>query len=316
MTIGIAAHGPDAGLAVIRALAAVEAVGRGAIGGFVSLVALTADGRVLRATTQRGGSAALFAGGAVPGEVAAARVAGLMSSGPDRPEPLSQFTPADAAVGLVTGHRMPNTIGASGINVNDEVLDLMRRGMAPEQAVARVVAANPDVDAGIIALSADGRLAAADTAHVGRRGDAGRALRVDAGEGIGVAVLHNAIHPHRPLATLAADVAMDVMRPEDRADDWITFSEGATLAPGAANAVEVDAGGAVRRIVVEDEKFLTGRWSLGIGYETCVTRARAPIGVALYEPYIVVDEGRVRSIDGRASLSVPIRSSASRAGGA
>lgn len=310
MTIGIAAHGPDAGLAVIRALAAVEAVGRGAIGGFVSFVALTADGGLGRACTQKGGSKALFGTAAVamPALLATARSAALMSSGPERPEPLSQFTPADAAVGIVTGHRMPNTIGAGGVMLNDEVLDLMRLGLAPEAAVERVVALNPEVDAGIIALGRDGGLHAANTADVEARGDTGRALirREDAA----VAVLHNAIHPHRPLATLAAEVAIDVMLPEDRPDGFITFVEGIALAPGVVNAVDVGDDGTVKRIVIRNRKFLAGRWSLGIGYQTRVRRGTEPIGVVLYEPYMVVDDGRLASIDGQAWLSVPIRSRA------
>ena len=310
MTIGIAAHGPNAGLAVVRALAAVEAVGRGAIGGFVSLVALTADGKVLRAATQEGGSGALLRNGArgIPGAIGAATTAGLMSSGPDRPEPLSQFTPADAGVGLVTGHRMPNTIGVNGLNLNDEVLALMREGLGPEEAVGRVVAANPEVDAGIIALAPDGRLHAANTQHVARRGDAGQALRGSPEDGAVVAVLHNAIHPHRPLALLAAEVAMDVMQPEDRPDGWITFRQGVRLAPGPANAVDVGADGAVETIIVENPKFLDGRWSLGIGYETRVMRGAKPVAVVLYEPYMVVEAGQLCTIDGQTSLSVPIRS--------
>ena len=309
MTIGIAAHGPNAGLAVVRALAAVEAIGRGAIGGFVSLVAIGVDGRIERAVIQRGGSATLFgAAGHVPSSIATSRVVGLMSSGPDRPEPLSQFTPADAAVGLVTGHRMPNTIGASGMNLNDEVLELMRRGLPPDEAAARVAAANPTVDAGIIALSADGRLGAANTAHVARRGDAGRVVVGDGERTAGVAVLHNAIHPHRPLAVLAAEVAMDVMQPEDRADGWILFSAGVRLVPGPVNSVDVHTEGRVQRIIVDNTQFMDGRWSLGIGYETPVRRREERVAVVLYEPYMVVDDGRLCSIDGQTSLSVPIRS--------
>ena len=177
MTIGIAAFGPNAGRAVIQALSAVEAVGRGAIGGFVSFVAITASGRVDRLQTQHGGTEMLIRGvaGSLPPAIAEATIAGLMSSGPDRPEPLSQFTPADGDVGLVTGHRMPNTIGVNGMNLNDEVLQLMRSGHRPLDAVDRVIAANPDGDAGIIALSLDGCIHAADTPSVGRRGDCGRA---------------------------------------------------------------------------------------------------------------------------------------------
>jgi hypothetical protein len=309
VTIGIAAHGPNAGLAVLRALAAVEGVGRGAICGFVSFVALTPDGAVRRLAVQRGGTAALFDGGlaAAPDKIGGATTAGLMSSGPDRPEPLSQFTPALAGVGLVTGHRMPNTIGMNGVNLNDEVLELVRRGASPEEAVDRVVVANPDVDAGIIALGADGRAHAANTAHVQKRGDAGRALIGSRAEGAVVAVLHNAIRPHRPIAALAAEVAMDVMKPEDRPDGWITFREGVRLIPGPANAVDVDANGAVKTIVVENPRFLKGIWSLGIGYETRVLRQAQTIAAMLYEPYMVVDGGRLQSIDGQSTLSVPIR---------
>ncbi len=309
MTIGIAAHGPNAGLAVIRALAAVEAVGRGAIGGFVSFVALSANGTVERATTQQGGSGALFGSGAraMPTAIAKAAIAGLMSSGPDRPEPLSQFTPAAAGVGLVTGHRMPNTIGVSGAFLNDEVLDLMRQGLTPEDAVERVVGANSDVDAGIIALHLDGQLHAANTAYVERRGDAGRKLLGSRQQGAAVAVLHNAIHPDRPLAFLATEVAMDVMQPNDRPDGWITFRQGVRLVPGPDNAVDVNADGAVETITIENPKFLEGRWSLGIGYETSVISRAVPIAVMLYEPYMVVDDGRLCTIDGQVTLSVPIR---------
>ena len=63
MTIGIAVTGPDAGLAAFEALRAVERVSRGAIGGFVSFVAIGAEGSLLRAQTQRGGTRTLFTRG-------------------------------------------------------------------------------------------------------------------------------------------------------------------------------------------------------------------------------------------------------------
>jgi len=94
MTIGIVAHGPRAGLAIVRALRAIEAVGRGAIGGFVSFVSIASDGSVERAETQRGGTIGLFPNGETEGSAASlmeAPTAGLMSSGPDRPEPLIPF---------------------------------------------------------------------------------------------------------------------------------------------------------------------------------------------------------------------------------
>jgi hypothetical protein len=310
VTIGIAAFGPNAARAIVRALSAIEAVGRGAIGGFVSLVAITATGHVERRQTQQGGSALLFPGGpaSMPAIIADARIAGLMSSGPNRPEPLSQFTPADGQVGIVTGHRMPNTIGASGMNVNDEVLERMRGGEAPADAVRRVTAANPDVDAGLIALAIDGSIAAADTSSVARRGDTGRAMIGSASEGAAVAVLHNAIRPHRPIAALAAEIAMDILKPSDRCDGWITFRKGARALPGLANSVSVGADGLVDSITVENPRLLVGRWNFGIGYETPVVAANGAVAALVYEPYMVLEDGRLSTIDGCAELAVPIRS--------
>jgi hypothetical protein len=66
MTVGIGIAGPRAGLAAWHALRAVEAVTRGMIGGFVSMAVLSANGEVLRAETQRRGSAGLFPGGDPP----------------------------------------------------------------------------------------------------------------------------------------------------------------------------------------------------------------------------------------------------------
>lgn len=62
MTIGIAASGAWAGAGVLAGLRSVEMVGRGAIGGFVSLAVVTLDRRLVRAETQRGGDTGPFCG--------------------------------------------------------------------------------------------------------------------------------------------------------------------------------------------------------------------------------------------------------------
>src|SRR5579871_4092547 len=101
---------------------------------------------------------------------------------------------------------------------------------------------------------------------------------------------------------------MDVMRPSDRPDGWITFRKGTRTVPGLANFVSVGADGLVETIVVENPKFLAGRWDFGIGHETPVVGATGAFAIMLYEPYMVIEDGRLATIDGRPELSVPIRS--------
>src|SRR5580700_10497992 len=103
MTIAIAAAGTNAGRAVFEGLKAAEKIGTQSIGGFVAFAALTKSGALERAGTQRGGSSTLFIDGdrncvEPPRLVGEAVAAGLISSGPDRPTPLSQFVTAAAGI--------------------------------------------------------------------------------------------------------------------------------------------------------------------------------------------------------------------------
>lgn len=184
MTIGIAAYGPGAGGAVFEALRVAERAGLGSIGGFAVFAAIADDGAVLCGQTQRGGTSTLFldgeiTGAAPPDRVAAARIAAAISSGPDRPEPLGQFLAVDGAIGIVTGHRLPNQPGASGRPLNAEVLSLIGSGLSPEDALDRVLANNPEADAGMIAVALDGSVAARNARRVERRSDLGAARRGD-----------------------------------------------------------------------------------------------------------------------------------------
>ncbi|MEZ5934146.1 MAG: hypothetical protein R3F54_19855 [Alphaproteobacteria bacterium] len=313
MTIGIAVRGPGAGLAAFRALEAVEKIGRGAIGGFVSFAALTADGRLLRAETQRGGTATLFTDGeatgvAPPADIATAPLAGLMSSGPDRPAPLSQFTPAAPNVGIVTGHRLPNMPGRDGVALNQAVLDRMIKGEPAAQAAEIMLEQNPEADAGIIALGLEGEAFAGNTAHVAKRGDLGLALASDATTGSVVAVLHNAIHPHGPLADLAAAVALDVMNPPDRADFTIEIAAGMPLALGDDNAVQVDAEGRALTITVTQASWLgPSRDGAVIDFAARVLRDGRLIGRTIAEPYSVVRGGRLLSLSGGDCVTIGVR---------
>ncbi len=135
--------------------------------------------------------------------------------------------PGDPRVGLVTGHRLPNTVGAGGIPLNEEVLrpDARRgdagRGCRPGRPGQP---ARSTADSSRSPSTA--RFAREDTAYVARFPDRGEAMLGPSQNGCVVAVLHNAIRPHRSLAMLVAEVALDRMDPPDVADDSLRLNPG------------------------------------------------------------------------------------------
>lgn len=206
MTIGVAASGPNAGAAVRAAVLGAELLGRGAIGGFSVFAVLDEQGLAHHATTQRGGISAVD----IPSAWMRARHAAVISSGPDRPEPLLQFLPGADGIGLVTGHRLPNRpalagAAAPGTPLNRAVLARLAAGEHPQLAVDALLAANPEIDAGLIALDAHGRLGYGNSARVGRRGDLGQFYRES--DDCRLAFLHNSIAAHSDLTADVADLA-------------------------------------------------------------------------------------------------------------
>lgn len=314
MTIGIGAVGKNAGLAVFRALEAAERVGSGAIGGFAVFAAIDSSGALRLAETQRGGTTTLFTdgentGGPPPEDIAAARFAAVMSSGPDRPEPLMQFLAADPRVGLVTGHRLPNTLGPDGVAMNAAVLARMARGMSAKAALVAVLKANPDVDAGMIALGPDTGIAACDSTLVSRRPDLGAARREDeAGQAV-VEVLHNAIRPIRSLAPLVADIALSVMAPADRAAGEIVVTAGTPVLHGPRNRVLVNAENKALSIESENAALTSGCHNCAAIYLGAqVVRNGAVIGNTLMEPNVMVADGSVQSLSGQSEVRIPFSS--------
>lgn len=308
MTIGIGATGPNAGLAVFRALAAAEAVGSGAIGGFAVFVALTADGRILRAETQRGGTATLFTEGettgtAPPPVIAAAPFAALMSSGPDRPAPLSQFLAASEA-GLVTGHRLPNTSGPDGRPVNEAVLAAMTGGMSAEQALARVLDGDAEVDAGMIALGPGRGLAARNSRLVAARPDLGIA-HLAAGKAA-VAVLHNAIHPSAELAPLVAAVAFEVLAPPHVVAGHAIVRAGTPIAFAQAHRVTIGPDGVATLVETTDARILAGRHACAAIYlGASVVQDGIPLGKTIMEPNVLVEDSHILRLSGQSEVRIP-----------
>ncbi len=208
MTVGIGAYGPNAGAAVLAAWAEVERGVTGEVGGFAVFAAILPSG-LLTLECQRGGLQRIRAEwveNGVLGLMEQALIAGVITSGPDRAVPLSQFL-AVGERGLVTGHRRPDHLGADGVPLNIAALRLLEAGTAPDLALAQVIDPNPEVDAGLIAVSHNA-LALGETARVMRRMDRGQALLL--APGCGLAVLHNSIQPQYGLAERVARAGMAV----------------------------------------------------------------------------------------------------------
>ncbi|MEO1493139.1 MAG: hypothetical protein AAFV19_13375 [Pseudomonadota bacterium] len=298
MTIGIAAFGSNAGRAVLAALSAVEAVGTGAIGGFVSAVGL-ADGRVLRAETQDGGTAALRFAPSGP-DFETTTMAALISSGPNRPEPLSAFALAEPGVGIVTGHRLPNAVGQDGVPMNRKVLHLMRAGIPACAAIEKVIAANPGADCGLAAIDANGNGFALQTVAAVRP-DSHLLCRAE-GKAT-VCMLHNAIQPHKPLAALAIEVALNVIQPELRPTAHIVLARGCPVRTGDEPALTIGEDRTVREIRVPNASTL-GEQVLNLGYRPVVLGSGDLREVLAYEPFVVANDGLVVSVDGAESMQI------------
>ena len=313
MTIGIAAYGENAGLAVFRALRAVESVGSGCIGGFASFAAITADGELVRSTTQRGGTSTLFVvdertGTDPPPGVASAPIAALMSSGPDRPEPLSQFVAGEPGTGLVTGHRFAHAQGTNGVAFNQDALDRMRGGASVEGAVDAVLDENRHSDVGLIGIDVHGNIHARNTGAVASRIDGGSAEHLGGAEGPSVSILHNAILPVSGIAATAVEVAVETMQPAWTPEFWIEASAGTRVIPGDSNGVQVDSDLRVLEVTTTDPSLLHGRRDgspIYIGAHVWQDGKR--LGYTVFEPYIVLVDGVIESLIGQRSLRVGCR---------
>ncbi len=306
MTIGIGIAGPGAGRAALAALAAVEKVGRGMLGGFVSLAALDMEGRLQRAETQRGGAAALFPGG-LPDIIADAPVVALMSSGPDRTPPLSQFTPAAEGVGCLSGHRLPNMPGLPGGEaVNALALARLMEGAPAQAALDSVLDDHPDADAGLIAVTAAGTVAAANSRLAAARTDSG--ALVTEGAGLRIAILHNAIFPVAGLAALAAGAAIDAAAPADAFDIEITLTAGVALSTAPPAGIEIDGAGRVVALSGLPPGWGAPAWQGAAAMRGApVTRGGRQIGTLVSEAYCVSRNGVLESCDGQPSARLRVR---------
>ncbi len=313
MTIGIGAYGPRAGLAVFRALQSAERVGRGAIGGFATYAAIGGDGRVFRHQTQRGGSSTLFIEGEAtgvppPDEVADAIAAAVISSGPERPEPLSQFLAADSAGGLITGHRLPNGLSVDGTALNLDALNQLIGGRSAKEAVDLVIDRNREADVGLLAVDLRGGACSRNSDRVQQRPDLGHARLEDATAGAVVEVLHNAIRPFPATALIAAAVALDTMAGDPKEQGRLTLEAGIPLVLGDENAVHCDKGLRAQRVVTTDPTIVKGRHACaGIYLHSKVYRDGDLIGLTMFEPITTVEDGIITQMSGQTTMRLSYR---------
>jgi len=307
MTIGIVASGRNAGLAIIRGLRAVELVGTGSIGGFVSFVAISKEKELLRANTQVGGTATLFPEGEPPEKFASATIAALMSSGPNRPEPLSQFTPGEVDVGLVSGHRLPNAASANQVPINCSVLAALRAGVPIEEAIRSVLDVEPDADAGIVAVDNLGLISLGNSTLVERRQDIGSGMHHDP-NGLSMGVIHNAIFPHRPLANLAIETARYSVDPVDHSNGYLSASSGVPVLIAKKNLVFVDENKRLLKVEVEQHSLaLPGlHHGAAIPFHTEVSLNGQIVGHTMHEPYCIIENGLIRQLNGQSALEIPV----------
>lgn len=313
MTIGIGAFGPNAGLAVFRALRAAEKVGTGAIGGFATFAAITGAGAVVFAVTQRGGAATAFTEGETTGvepwpDFAAARIAGVISSGPDRPGDLRRFIPAEAAVGLVAGHRIPPTTGVNGLPMNADALARMRAGAPAAAAASAVVDESPEADCGLVCVDAHGGIGLANTRRVLRRPDVAAVLRRDEGAGAAVGVLHNAIRPFGAIAELAAAIAMEVMTQDIAPKGHVTLCAGTPIGMGAENALLCDRAGRVIRLTTTDPAVgERGELGAAVYLASAVYLGDELVGRTVFEPITSIENGRLTAFSGKDEIRIAYR---------
>lgn len=312
MTIGIAAFGPQAGLGVFMGLQVAERVGEGSIGGFAVYRVITSDGRLVTFKTQRGGSATLVTrgeatGGLPPEDVQDARIAALISSGPDRPEPLERALPGDPQAGLVTGHRIPMAPTKRGTPLNLAVLELLRQGVPASQAVDMLMDEHPQIDAGIIAVDVKGDLGARNSRRVLGRSDVLEVRKEEPGTGCKVAVFINEIHP-KEAAVVAAAKCMQVMVGERKPDMEVTVRCGLKVFLGDEDLIEVDNEGVAVRITTTDPTILNGEQVCVVPYlGASVYREGEFLGRIISEPLTVLRDGVIVDLVGQQSINLPVR---------
>jgi hypothetical protein len=192
--------------------------------------------------------------------------------------------------------------GADGRPLGEGALELLAAGRSPDSAIREVIDANPGADAGLIVVDRQGRIALGNTAYVSSFPDAGSAKAT--GEDLAVAVLHNAIRPSRSLASLIVELVTDAMTAHGAPAGSILLRCGLPVEHGLPGAIVIDDMNQALAVQIPAPNRHGIPLSAGFGPHAPVLRHGKVVGHAISEPYLVLRESRVQSVDGQSEKRV------------
>lgn len=312
MTIGIVACGKKAGIAVVSALGAIEHVAEGAIAGFVSLVVLDEHNNSTFFECQTGGITVLFGNShgfidanTLPREIQEATRAGLISSGPHRPSPLSRFLAWDEYGNIVSGHRFPQTPIQDGTPLNRRVLDTLQATPDNPKALHELLAKNQNLDAGIVALDTAKNVYCEDTKRVSKREDTASATMCTKDYTFGFSM--NSIYPPTLITELLTVKLTDSLRRSSvpKQIHSISIKLDADICKGTRPTVHINDNLDVVNIVTTETCWFENHCE-GALLETGtpIYLGEKIVGTILEESYITASNGRICSLSGQNELTL------------
>ena len=304
MTIGVVLRGPSAGAALVQSLASLENVAMGSIGGFVSMVVLTKGKQPQFHQIQTGGVSALFATDGtkhLPDSLVTSDRAALISSGPNRPEPLNRFLAWDDVGNLVSGHRFPHTQIASGLPLNQFALNLIQKKGCDKNQLKDLMKQNDHLDAGLAAMDVAGKLFQGDTARVRARGDTANAtVQTDA---YAFSITLNSIRPANLIALLLAEKLKHSMCADTR--PVLSIDTSAKICAADTKAVIIDDVGDVIAINTPEQCWFTSSTEGAlIETGTHIIKNGICVGRIQDEPYVIANKGQLISLSGEQAVKL------------
>ena len=304
MTIGIVVRGPQAGTALVNSLSAIESIAEGSIGGFVSFVVLDKDHTPTFYKCQAGGITSLFAcenKSDLPIELMNATRAALISSGPNRPEPLHRFLAWDDKGNLVSGHRFPHMQTKQNIPLNQQALSILQMYGSDEHRLDELIEQNPDLDAGLVTMDAHGCIYQSNTARVAARGDtASRNMQTPE---YAYSITLNSILPPDPIAEILAVKLQRRLELDRRPVLHVTTDS--PISNSNVKSVEIDDTGRVVNINTPERHWFSPEHEGAlIETGTIVLRDSVTIGKVHEEPYVISRNGKIIALSGKQNVSL------------